>query len=197
MMSGSASAMMSPPAASAEHNAADLAFTQQMIVHHQGAVEMADLAPTRAASQEVKDLAVRIKAAQAPEIEQMTGWLTLWGAAMATTSVATTDDGTGGMDHGGMSDMGTSGQMSAGGGSGMAMPGMMSDAQMQELTGATGADFDRLFVELMIVHHQGAIEMSDTEIAQGSNPAALALAESIRTSQTAEIAEMQQLLTTL
>jgi uncharacterized protein (DUF305 family) len=194
MMSGSA---MMAPAASAEHNAADLAFAQQMIVHHQGAVEMAELAPSRAANQQVKDLAARIKAAQAPEIEQMTGWLTLWGAAMSTTSAATTDDGMGGMDHGGMSGMGTSVPMSAGGDSGMAMPGMMSDAQMQQLTDATGADFDRLFLQLMIMHHQGAIEMSDTEIAQGSNPAALALAESIKTSQTAEITEMQQLLTTL
>ena len=68
---------------------------------------------------------------------------------------------------------------------------------MQELTVATGADFDRLFLELMIVHHQGAIEMADTELAEGSYPAALALAESIKTSQTAEIAEMQQLLQTL
>jgi uncharacterized protein (DUF305 family) len=195
MMSGQASAMMSPAAASAEHNAADVAFAQQMIVHHQGAVEMADLAPSRAANQQVKDLAARIKAAQAPEIEQMTGWLTLWGAAMSTsTSASTTSDD--GMDHGGMSGMGKEGQMSTGA-TGMAMPGMMSDAQMQELTGATGADFDRLVLQLMIVHHQGAFEMSDTEIAQGSNPAALALAESIKTSQTAEIAEMQQLLQTL
>jgi len=87
--------------------------------------------------------------------------------------------------------------MSSGAGTGMAMPGMMSGTQMQQLTDATGADFDRLFLQLMIVHHQGAIEMSDTEIAQGSNPAALALAESIKTSQAAEIAEMQQLLNTL
>ena len=194
MMSGQASAMMSAPAASADHNAADLSFAQQMIVHHQGAVEMADLAPSRAANQQVKDLAIKIKAAQAPEIEQMTGWLTLWGAAMSTsTSASTTSDD--GMDHGGMSGMGKEGEST--GATGMAMPGMMSDAQMQELTAATGADFDRLFLELMIVHHQGAIEMADTQIAKGSNPAALALAESIKTSQTAEITEMQQLLQTL
>jgi uncharacterized protein (DUF305 family) len=193
MMSGSAKMA---PAASAEHNAADLAFAQQMIVHHQGAVEMAELAPSRAADQQVKDLAARINAAQAPEIEQMTGWLTLWGAAMSTTSAATTDDGMGDMDHGGMSGMGNEGEMSSGASSGMAMPGMMSDTQMQQLTAATGADFDRLFLQLMIMHHQGAIEMADTEIAQGSNPAALALAESIKTSQTAEITEMQQLLVT-
>jgi uncharacterized protein (DUF305 family) len=195
---------MSAPAASADHNAADLSFAQQMIVHHQGAVEMADLAPSRAvemadlapsraASQQVKDLAARIKAAQAPEIEQMTGWLTLWGAAMSTATAVSTSDGTGGMDHGGMSGMGKSGEMSTG----MAMPGMMSDAQMQQLTDATGAEFDRLFLQLMIMHHQGAIEMSDTELAQGSNPEAIALAGSIKTSQTAEITEMQQLLQTL
>ncbi len=189
------SAMMSPPPAGAEHNAADVAFAQQMIVHHQGAVEMADLAPSRAANQQVKDLAARIKAAQAPEIEQMTGWLTLWGAAMsASAGASTTDDGMGGMDMGGM---GKEGEMSTGASSGMAMPGMMSDAQMQELTDATGADFDRLFLQLMIVHHQGAINMAGTERLQGSNPAALALAESIKTSQTAEITEMQQLLNTL
>ena len=93
-----------------------------------------------------------------------------------STTASTTGDG---MDHGGM---GKEGEMSTGA-TGMAMPGMMSDAQMQDLTDATGADFDRLFVELMIVHHQGAIEMSDTEIAEGSHPAALALAESIKTSQ--------------
>ena len=62
---------------------------------------MADLAPGRAANQQVKDLAARIRAAQAPEIEQMTGWLTLWGAAMSTsTAASSTDDGMGGMDHG-------------------------------------------------------------------------------------------------
>jgi len=198
MMSGQASAMMSAPAASADHNAADLSFAQQMIVHHQGAVEMADLAPSRAANQQVKDLAIKIKAAQAPEMEQMTGWLTLWGAAMSTTAVASTtaDDGMGGMNHGGMSGTAESGEMSTGA-TGMAMPGMMSDAQMQQLTDASGAEFDRLFLEMMIMHHQGAIAMADTELAGGSNTAALALAESIKSSQTAEIAEMQQLLQTL
>jgi len=190
----SASATMSAPAAGADHNAADLSFAQQMIVHHQGAVEMADLAPSRAANQQVKDLAARIKAAQAPEIEQMTGWLDLWGASMsASAGASAADDGMGGMDVGGI---GAGGEMSTGAGSGT-MPGMMSDTQMQQLTASAGADFDRLFLQLMIVHHQGAITMAGTERLQGSNPAALALAESIKTSQTAEITEMQQLLNTL
>ncbi|HZM68072.1 MAG TPA: DUF305 domain-containing protein, partial [Nakamurella sp.] len=76
----------------------------------------------------------------------------------------------------------------------MSMPGMMSDADMQQLTAASGTAFDRLFLQQMIVHHQGALEMADTEIAQGSNTAALTLALAIKTSQTAEITEMQQML---
>ena len=183
---------------SAEHNAADVSFAQQMIEHHRGAIEMAQLAPDRAASQEVKDLAGKIEAAQAPEIELMTGWLQAWDAAMSTgggMGMGTT----GGMDMGTISsgmNMGTTGGMDMStSSSGMAgMPGMMTAEQMTALTAATGAEFDRMFLEMMVVHHQGAVEMADTEIAQGANPDALALAESIKTSQTAEIEEMQQLL---
>ena len=196
-MSSASSAGGSAAAVSGEHNAADLTFAQSMIVHHEGAIEMADLAPTRAASPEVKELAARIKAAQGPEIEQMQSWLTAWGAAMSTSTAASSDDEMGGMDHGGMSGTGTEGQMSGTASAGMSMPGMMTDEQMQQLTAASGAAFDKMFLEMMIAHHQGAIEMANTELADGSNPDALALAESIKTSQTAEISEMQQLLQTL
>jgi len=199
MMSGAGSAMMSaaPSAADGQHNAADLAFAQQMIVHHQGAIEMAELAPSRAASQQVKDLAVRIKSAQGPEIEQMQGWLITWAAAMPSSSGASSSEDSSGMDHGTFG-MGNGGEMTSGGfTTAMSMPGMMSDADMQQLTAASGTEFDRLFLQQMIVHHQGALEMADTEIAEGSNTAALALAQSIKTSQTAEITEMQQMLQTL
>ena len=199
MMPGSGSAMMSaaPSTGDGQHNAADLAFAQQMIVHHQGAIEMADLAPTRAASQSVKDLAVRIKAAQGPEIEQMQGWLTTWAAAMPSSANASSSEDTSGMDHG-MSGMGKEGEMTSGDvTTTMSMPGMMSDADMQQLTAASGTEFDRLFLQQMIVHHQGALEMAGTELAQGSSAAAVALAQSIKTSQTAEITEMQQMLQTL
>lgn len=204
MMSGgmsSAGAMNTGP-----HNDADVTFAQQMIVHHQGAIEMTDLALTRAASQEVKDLAIAIKAAQAPEIEQMTGWLQAWGAGMTPTSMMsgaagmgsammTSSDGAGGVDHG-MGGSAETAPSSATPG-GMQMPGMMTADQTTQLTAATGADFDKLFLQLMITHHQGAVQMAETELAQGANPDALALAESIKTSQTAEIATMQQLLATL
>jgi uncharacterized protein (DUF305 family) len=179
--------------ATATFNDADVAFAQMMIVHHQGAIQMADLAPSRAQNQDVLALAARIKAAQAPEIDQMTSWLTAWGAAPSMMSGSATS-GMGGMDMGGM-DMG--GTTSAAESSAMSMPGMMSGDQMQQLESASGAAFDKMFLELMIVHHQGAIEMAETEIADGSNPEAVALAQKIKSDQTAEIAEIQALLQTL
>jgi uncharacterized protein (DUF305 family) len=126
----------------------------------------------------------------------MRSWLAAWGAAMATATTSSSDDEVGGMDHGGMSGMGDQGE-SASSSDGMSMPGMMTDEQVQQLTAASGAAFDKMFLEMMIAHHQGAIEMADTVIADGSNTDALALAESIKTSQAAEISEMQQLLQTL
>lgn len=155
------------------HNAADVAFAQQMIPHHQQAVEMAELAETRAVSPEVKDLATRIKGAQDPEIETMTGWLEDWGEEMSGDDMAD-------MGHG---DMSTDD-----------MPGMMSEAQMADLEAASGEEFDRTFLTLMIEHHEGAIEMAETEQDEGEHPDAIALAEDIEEAQTAEIATMEELL---
>jgi uncharacterized protein (DUF305 family) len=190
---GSPASISASASATATFNDADVAFAQMMIVHHQGAIQMADLAPSRAQNQDVLALAARIKAAQAPEIDQMTSWLTAWGAAPSMMSGSATS-GMGGMDMGGM-DMG--GTTSAAESSAMSMPGMMSGDQMQQLESASGAAFDKMFLELMIVHHQGAIEMAETEIADGSNPEAVALAQKIKSDQTAEIAEIQALLQTL
>lgn len=192
----STTASSSAPGAAQTHNNADVQFAQMMIVHHQGAIEMADLAAAGAANQQVKDLAATIKAAQAPEIEEMTGWLQAWGAPVSPLSAPASSsavDGLPGMDHGNM------GGDSSAGSSGMdvTMQGMMSDEQLSQLTDAAGAEFDRMFLEMMIVHHQGAVQMAQTELADGANPDARALAESIKTSQTAEIATMQQLLATL
>lgn len=156
------------------HNDADIAFAHGMLPHHQGAISMAELAPGRAADTRVLDLAARIRAAQRPEIDTLNGWLADWGA-----------DGTSGMDHGSMDH--------ASGG----MGGRMSEQDMNALTNATGAEFDRLFLRLMIEHHSGAVDMAVTEAADGRNTDTLAMAGNIRDSQTAEIAEMQALLTGL
>ena len=161
----------------ADHNEADVTFAQGMIPHHDQAIAMSDLAPARATRPEVRALAERIKAAQGPEIARMEGWLEDWGEPL-------TAEGDGGDDHAGM-DMG--GGMSGGG-------GMLSDAEMQQLEASTGADFDRLFLEGMIRHHEGAVSMARDEQANGKFEGAKELARSIIRSQEAEIAEMRALL---
>lgn len=81
--------------------------------------------------------------------------------------------------------------------SGMMMDGMMSDADMKRLESSTGTAFDRLWLELMIQHHEGAVRMAKDELADGKNPDAKALAQAIITSQQAEISKMNALLAAL
>ena len=169
------SASVSAPAAGADHNAADIAFASDMIPHHQQAVEMADLAAQRASNAQVKGLAAAIKAAQDPEIQTMSGWLSQWGQPVPSDT-----------DGHDMADMSH--------GDGATMEGMMTDEEMQQLTAASGADFDRLWLELMIKHHQGAVTMATTATTDGKSAEATALAQAIVAAQKAEIQTMQQLL---
>ena len=172
--SADSSAGADSSASAAVHNDADVVFVQGMLPHHEGALAMAQLADGRASDPRVIDLADRIEAAQGPEIETMTGWLEAWGEPLP-------EEDMGGMDHGS---------------GGMDMEGM-SEEDMTALDSASGAEFDRMFLEMMIPHHQGAVDMAETEIADGSNPDAVEMAREIVESQTAEIAEMQTLLTEL
>ena len=163
----------------AEFNEADVTFAQMMIPHHQQAVEMADLAPDRAESEEVKALAERIKEAQAPEIEMMTSWLEEWDQPLEG-------------EMGGM-DMGEGGQMD--GMEGMeGMEGMLSEDQMASLEEASGAEFDELFLTSMREHHVGAVTMAEEELRAGQSPEAIELAQTIIDTQQAEIEEIDQLL---
>ena len=162
--------------ATANFNATDVGFAQGMIPHHAQAVEMADMAIATSTNADVLALAKQIKSAQNPEIETMTGWLQTWGQAVPST--ASMADG--GHD---MTNM-----------SGMMMDGMMSDADMKRLESSTGTAFDRLWLELMIQHHEGAVRMAKDELADGKNPDARALAQAIITSQQAEISKMNALL---
>jgi len=138
-------------------NDADIMFAQMMIPHHEQAVEMAELAPDRAEDSEVLQLAEEIKAAQDPEIELMTTWLTEWDQPVEP------------------------------GGHDMPMAGMASAEQLSDLEAADGVDFDRMFVELMIAHHEGAIVMAEEVLADGVNPDVRKLAEEIIEVQAAEI----------
>lgn len=152
-----------------EHNEADIRFAQEMIPHHRQAVEMAALVPTHSTDPRVIDLAARIQQAQDPEITAMTGWLQAWGAPVP--------EGTG--HSGGHHD---------------GMPGMMTDEQMAELEAAHGAEFDRMWLTMMIDHHEGAVQMAQTELAEGGDPQARTMAQQIIDAQQAEIEEMQAIL---
>ena len=156
------------------HNDADTTFAQMMVVHHEGAIEMAQLAADTGSTEEVRALGDRIATAQGPEIELMTSWLDAWGEQ------GPDDAEMGSMDHGGME-----------------MEGMAQDEVMAELTGLSGAEFDRRFLELMTAHHRGAIEMAEEHRGAGENPDALQLSGKIIDDQTAEITEMTNLLNTL
>jgi uncharacterized protein (DUF305 family) len=151
-------------------NEADIEFAQGMIAHHEQAIEMAEIAldPAVGASAEVVDLATRVKGAQDPEVELMTGWLTAAGEQV-------------GMDTSDGHDMSS-------------MEGMMTVEEMDGLAMMTGPDFDVMWLEMMIEHHQGAISQSETVKSAGANPDVAALADQIITAQQAEITEMQTLL---
>ncbi|MEU4250002.1 DUF305 domain-containing protein [Amycolatopsis sp. NPDC026612] len=171
-MDHSASAPAPAPStqAAAGHNADDVAFAQQMVPHHSQALDMAKLVPSRSTDPKVIDLASRIAKAQDPEIQQMQGWLSTWGTGMP------------GMTHESMPGMSGS------------MPGMMSGDDLKQLEAAKGTEFDKMWLTMMIQHHQGAIDMAKTELSKGGNADAKALARKIIDAQQAEITEMQGLL---
>ena len=164
---------------SANFNATDVGFAQGMIPHHAQAVEMADLALEKSTNADVLALAKQIKASQNPEIQTMSGWLQSWGQ-----KVPSTDSMSGGGHD--MTDMG-----------GMMMDGMMTEADMEKLESSSGTAFDRLWMELMIQHHEGAVRMSEDELKNGKNLDVKALAQTIVTSQQAEISTMNSLLSKL
>jgi uncharacterized protein (DUF305 family) len=157
------------PDANADHNQADIMFAQMMIPHHAQAVEMSGIVLAKPGlPADVTALATRIKDAQAPEIETMTGWLKGWNVPTM------------------MSDQ-----------SGQGMSGMVDAEGLDKLKAAQGNEAARLFMEQMTGHHEGAIEMAGQEIGQGKYPDAIQLARDIVTAQEAEIAEMKKLLAAL
>lgn len=173
---GTAPATATAPAPSEadRHNEADVAFAQGMIPHHRQAILMSDMVAAHGASPDVRALAEKIKKAQAPEIEIMTGWLKAWGEKVPT---GVSMDGMGHGDDSGM-------------------PGMMDDQDMDRLGKARGNAFDTMFLTMMIDHHEGAIAMANTEKQQGVYGPAKALADDIIASQTAEITLMRGMLKT-
>ena len=164
-------------------SAADVAFAQSMIPHHQQAVQMADLAldPASQASAEVAALAARIKEAQDPEIQTMTAWLHGWGQPTAMPGASSAAD---------LDDLDMSGHDMAG----MVVSGMMTDEELAALADASGTAFDQMWLTMMIAHHKGAIAMALSVQGTTTDEAVAALASDIVTAQQAEIATMRDLL---
>lgn len=181
----------SPTSAPAEqaHNQTDVTFAQQMIQHHQQAIQMSDAVLAKEGiDARVADVARQVKAAQAPEIQQMQSWLSQW--RMPTMPMM---PGQSTMPGSSMPPM-PSESMTPGG---AMMPGMMSPSDMTALQNAQGADASKLFLQQMTQHHQGAITMAQNEINAGQFPPAIAMARSIVTSQQQEITTMQNILSTM
>lgn len=161
-----------------DHNAADVAFAQGMIPHHRQAVEMAAMVPSRSSNPDVRMMATHISWDQQAEIRTMTGLLGQWGEPEAMNHD----------EHGGMAGM--PGMVDG------VMPGMVDDATMTQIKSLSGPAFDELWITSMIEHHQGAVTMAHTEIADGQNSEAKKLAEMIITAQQREIAQMNDLVST-
>lgn len=175
--------------ARAPHNEADAEFVTMMIGHHSQALEMSALAPDRAESQQVTTFARRIHVAQDAEITMMSTWLADHDLPVpadgATGESDDAGDGEGprapeGHDHAAED-----------------MPGMLTAAELTELEGTDGTAFDRLFLESMIRHHEGALTMCTDVLAEGSDERIAEIATDMAADQAAEIRRMQQLLDAL
>ena len=159
--------MNSSTSADADVNSSDVQFAMMMIPHHEQAGEMAGMV---LAKDDIDERVVVL----AEQIKAAQGpEIQLMESWLDDWGTPMGDMD--GMDHG----------------------GMMSDTDMQALQDATGVEASRLFLEQMIVHHEGAIEMAQTEVERGQNADVIALAENIVASQTTEITTMEDILATL
>ncbi|MFJ8687478.1 DUF305 domain-containing protein [Micromonospora wenchangensis] len=147
------------------YNTPDVWFVRMMIPHHQQTLQMAELAPDRAASTQVTAIAARIRGTQGPEIGLLRGWLDARGLAATEP----------GHDHG-------------------RMPGMQSPEAIRQLTDARGVAFDRLFVQLMTAHHTGAVTMATQLLSAGADQQLNEFANAVATEQTVEIARLRALV---
>ncbi|MFD7654796.1 DUF305 domain-containing protein [Actinosynnema sp. NPDC059797] len=150
---------------------ADVTYVAKMIAHHRQALEMSALAADRAADETVKGLASRIHDSQGPEIAGMEQWQRDYAEDAAAHGHGA---GVPEVDH-------------------ASMPGMASAADLAALEAARGADFDRLYLRLMIAHHEGAIEMAVELLSSGSDVRVEEMANDVVVTQTDEIERMKAL----
>ncbi|MFJ4103504.1 DUF305 domain-containing protein [Amycolatopsis japonica] len=150
-------------------NEADVEYMTMMIPHHQQAKVMTELVPGKTANEQIRAIAGRISVAQDGEIAMMKTWLADRGKPVP---------GEGHAGHGGGHDHAL-------------MPGMATEAQLADLRAANGPAFEKLFLDLMIAHHQGALTMAEAQLGKGVEIKAQEMAQEVITGQTAEIERMK------
>lgn len=165
------------------HTRADVAFMQGMIHHHAQALDMTALIEARTGNSAIRQMGLRMEISQQDEIALMERWLRDRGEEVPDWRAADAHAGHGGLDHGAPERP--------------AMPGMLSPEQMARLEAASGEEFDRLFLELMIQHHQGALAMVQELFASpgaGQESRIFQIASEIDADQAIEIRRMRELL---
>ena len=172
------------------YNQADVTFVTRMLPHHEQAVELADLALELSENQEVLDLAERVKAAQDPEIDTLNQWLDGWGpAATAAPAPAPAPAPADPAAPAPPADPAAPAVPAA-----PASPdGMLTTEQMDTLANSRGDQFDQLWIQMMIEHHQGAVALADAVLQSGENPEVKHLAQNTKRAQTAQVRELRML----
>lgn len=152
---------------------AEAGFARDMMVHHAQAVEMAEILRDKTENAEMRTMAADIALTQQGQIGQMQGWLAVWGLPITSPEPA-------------MSWMGHPEEGR--------MPGMVSPGEINTLRKAPAREAERRFLQLMIPHHQAALEMSDAILERSGRPEVRRLATAIKESQESEIKIMKQML---
>jgi len=175
-----AGVMLFGPESNPGDTSPEAGFARDMSVHHAQAVEMAFTIYDKTKDPEIKSLAYDIITTQRTQIGMFSGWLQEWD--LPQTTVRPPMEWT---EHGHGQPMTSYSDM----------PGMASDAQLAEFATLHGKAADERFLQLMIAHHRGGVEMAEAVIPLTERPEVLTLAQTIVDGQTAEIANMQQMLT--
>lgn len=163
-----------PPA----EDSVDAGFARDMSTHHAQAAEMAQVVRDTGADPEVRLMAYDIETQQLGQIGQLRGWLQSWGLT-GTSGVAPMAWMSGG--HHAVAP-------------GEPMPGMATTAELDKLRGLTGRSLDVYFLQLMIRHHRGGLEMAQDAAGRASTPYVRDLASRIAEAQQAETVTMERML---
>lgn len=204
----SAGWLAAPRTATPTDTGVEAGFARDMQTHHDQAVQMALIIRDQSDDPAIRSLAYDIATSQAQQSGQMYAWLNAWGLPQASTQpemtwmLQPTLDGSDAHGHAGTAptaapDAGAAASPAATPAPmvpGEPMPGMATSADLDRLASLSGVEAETLFLQLMIAHHQGGVEMAEAALSRTTNPLVTALAKAIVFAQSGEIQYMQELL---